>query len=125
MQTILVVEDEVDILQVVVAILEYAGYRIVTASNGLEALAYLETTRPALTLSDVMMPVMDGRELCKRLHAHSQHSSIPVVLMSAAYKPVLLEGYKPAAFLKKPFEATELIELVNKVLGVAEGATGA
>jgi CheY-like chemotaxis protein len=72
-----------------------------------------------------MMPVMDGRELCKRLHQHPQHSSIPVVLMSAAYKPVLGDGYKPAAFLRKPFEATELIALVNNILGVAEGSTGA
>lgn len=125
MQIILVVEDERDIEELLVAILEYAGYQIVTAGNGLEALACLETARPALILSDVMMPVMDGRELCKRLHEHPQHNSIPVVLMSAAYEPVFLDGYKPAEFLNKPFEAKELIDLVNKVLGVAEGSTGA
>jgi two-component system alkaline phosphatase synthesis response regulator PhoP len=123
MQTILVVEDERDIEELLVAILEYAGYRIVTAGNGQEALECLETARPALILSDVMMPVMDGRELCKRLQSHADHRSIPILLMSAAYRAASLDGCKPAAFLKKPFETIELIEVVKKVLGAGEGPT--
>jgi CheY-like chemotaxis protein len=128
MQTILVVEDERDIEQLIVAILQYAGYRIVTAGNGQEALECLEAAspaspaHPALILSDVMMPVMDGRELFKRLQAHPRYSSIPVVVMSATQRPVLPDGYTPAAFLSKPFEAIELIQMVNKLLGASTEA---
>jgi CheY-like chemotaxis protein len=117
MQIILVVEDEQQIQAVVGAILEYAGYRIITASNGKEALATLETTRPDLILSDIMMPGMDGRELCKRLQVHPQHSSIPVMLMSGGYGSISLDGCKHAAFIKKPFEATALVNTVSSILG--------
>ncbi|HET9495294.1 MAG TPA: response regulator [Chloroflexia bacterium] len=117
MQVILVVEDEQQIQVLVVALLEYAGYRIITASNGKEALATLETTRPDLILSDIMMPGMDGRELCKRLQAHLQHRSIPVMLMSGGYGSIALDGCKHVAFLKKPFEVTELLNTVSSILG--------
>ena len=117
MQTILVVEDERNIAELVVAVLEYEGYRIITASNGQEALATLETTHPDLILSDVMMPLMDGRELCKRLQAHPQHRSIPVVLMSGGYGSMSLDGCKHVAFLKKPFGAAKLIDMVSSILG--------
>jgi CheY-like chemotaxis protein len=117
MQTILVVEDERDIAAVVGAILEYEGYSIITASNGQEALATLETTHPDLILSDVMMPRMDGRELCKRLQVHPQHSSIPFVLMSGGYGSRSLDGCKHVAFLKKPFGASDLINMVSSILG--------
>jgi CheY-like chemotaxis protein len=70
MQTILVVEDELPIAELIAVILGYAGYQTLVAGNGQEAFAYLDAGRPDLILSDIMMPVMDGRELCKRLHAH-------------------------------------------------------
>ncbi len=122
MQTILVVEDELLIAEIAVDILESEGYRTVVASNGQEALTRLEKLRPDLILSDVMMPVMDGRELCKRLQAHPEQSSIPLVLMSAAYSPALLDDCKYRAFLRKPFDFTELVSAVTTVL--AEPSSG-
>ncbi|HEX9991173.1 MAG TPA: response regulator [Chloroflexia bacterium] len=117
MQTILVVEDELPIAEMVIAILGYAGYKVVVVGNGQEALASLEDLRPDLILSDIMMPVMDGRELCKRLQAHPEHSSIPVIMMSAAHNPSHQDGCKPAAFVRKPFTVEELSELVRKIIG--------
>lgn len=117
MQTILVVEDELPIAEIIIAILGYAGYKVVVVGNGQEALACLEGVRPDLILSDIMMPVMDGRELCKRLQAHPAHSSIPLVLMSAAHNPNNLDGCKHAAFLRKPFIVEELLEAVSKTIG--------
>jgi two-component system, OmpR family, alkaline phosphatase synthesis response regulator PhoP len=117
MQTILVVEDELPIAEMVIAVLGYAGYKVVVVGNGQEALASLEDLRPDLILSDIMMPVMDGRELCKRLQAHPEHSSIPLVLMSAAHHPSNRDGCKYAAFIRKPFTVEELLEPVSKTLG--------
>jgi two-component system, OmpR family, alkaline phosphatase synthesis response regulator PhoP len=112
MQTILVVEDDSSIAEIVVALLGDAGYKSVVVGNGQEALMYLEDGRADLILSDVMMPVMDGRELCRRLNSHSRHSSIPVILMSSAHNPKILEGCQYAAFLRKPFVIEEMLETV-------------
>ena len=84
MQTILVVDDEQQIQALLVALLEYAGYRIITASNGQEALATLETTRPDLILSDIMMPGMNGFEVCRRLRANILTRAIPVVMLTSS-----------------------------------------
>jgi two-component system alkaline phosphatase synthesis response regulator PhoP len=121
MQTILVVEDELPIAELIAVILGHAGYQTLVAGNGQEAVTCLDAGRPDLILSDIMMPIMDGRELCKRLHAHPEHSSIPVVLMSAAYSSVNLDGCKHAGFLRKPFGAEELLQAVANILGEGSG----
>jgi CheY-like chemotaxis protein len=117
MPTILVVEDELLIADLISIILFGAGHNVVMAGNGQEALVYIESERPDLILSDIMMPVMDGRELCKKLQSHPEHGSIPVVLMSAAYNPVNLDGCKRVAFLKKPFAVEELLTVVSDNIG--------
>jgi CheY-like chemotaxis protein len=118
MVTILVVEDDASILQVTRAILEYGGYMVVTADNGQEAFDYLEQGNlPDMVLSDVMMPVMDGAELCRRIQASPAYDSLPIVLASAARSAHSLEECRYSAFLAKPFDATELLTLMANVLG--------
>lgn len=116
MQTILVVEDDLSIAEVLSDILGDTGYQVAIAGNGQEALAYLETTHPDLILSDIMMPVMDGRELCKKLNSNPMYSSIPIVMMSAAYRSITLDGCKHAALVNKPFRLEELLTLLSKVI---------
>jgi two-component system alkaline phosphatase synthesis response regulator PhoP len=116
-KTILIVEDEHSIAEMLAAILVDADYRAVIAGNGQEALTRLETTSPDLILSDIMMPIMDGRTLCKKLQAHPAYRSIPVVLMSAAYDSVSRSDGKPTAFLKKPFGLQELLTTVSDIIG--------
>ena len=116
-QTILVVDDEQPVVEVVAGVLEYAGYRVLTAGNGKEALAYLEKGKVDLVLSDMMMPVMDGTQLCKRIAADAAHNSIPFVLMSATHTVARLDGCRYAGFLRKPFDIQELLRLVASVLG--------
>ena len=116
MKTILVVDDELPIVEIISDVLEYEGYQVLTASNGKEAFACLETTQVDLVLSDIMMPVMDGSELCKRILASAAFSSIPVVLMSAVHSLTLLEGCKYDGFVKKPFQVSDLINAVTSVL---------
>jgi two-component system, OmpR family, alkaline phosphatase synthesis response regulator PhoP len=115
-KTILIVEDERAIAEMLAAILEESDYQVVIAGNGQEALTRLETTRPDLILSDIMMPIMDGRTLCKKLRAHPTYNSIPVVLMSAAYDSVSRSDGTPTAFLKKPFGLQELLTTVSDVI---------
>jgi CheY-like chemotaxis protein len=118
--TVLLVDDDINILGVTTIILEYCGYTVHSKANGREALDYLESLErgdlPDLILSDTMMPVMDGRELRHKLQANPSLSSIPFVLMSAALRAPAQEGLHYSAFLAKPFEAQELLSTLEKVL---------
>jgi two-component system, chemotaxis family, chemotaxis protein CheY len=119
--TVLLVDDDTNILGVTTIILEYCGYTVRSKANGREALDYLESLErgdlPDLILSDTMMPAMDGRELRRRLQANPSLSSIPFVLMSAALRAPAQEGLHYSAFLAKPFMAQELLSTLEKVLG--------
>lgn len=116
MTTILVVEDEPSIADLLAVLLEAEGYRVMVAGNGREALERIAVSRPDLVLSDVMMPGMDGRELCRRLERQPNHSRIPVVLMSAVSHPKTLTDCHAAAFVEKPFDIDKLLATVRQVL---------
>jgi two-component system, OmpR family, alkaline phosphatase synthesis response regulator PhoP len=112
--TVLVVEDEYASAEMLKYILEMHGFEVRLASNGQEALESLARETPALILSDVMMPLVDGRELCRRVRANPSFRGIPVVLMSAAHQVV-----KPdcaAAFLSKPLDFDLLIETIGHLI---------
>lgn len=121
MNSILVVEDELTIVQVLTTILREEGYVVYAVGNGQEALESIERQRPDLVLSDVMMPVMDGRELCERIQADPDHSSVPVILMSSVYRTAKLEGCNYAALLKKPFEIDVLLATVRNIIAEHSG----
>jgi two-component system phosphate regulon response regulator PhoB len=113
--TILIVEDEDAIADLARAFLEEEGYRVVLASDGREGLHLLEEGRFDLVISDVMMPVMDGREFARAVHGDPAHAELPLILMSAAGSGVV-DGVPHAAFLAKPFGLTTLITLVAGLL---------
>jgi chemosensory pili system protein ChpA (sensor histidine kinase/response regulator) len=113
---ILVVDDDAAIRNVVADILELSDFQVRTASNGAEALAYLRVERPAAVLLDLMMPVMDGRELLHHIRGEANWASLPVVIMSAARDaPLLADEMDAQAFLPKPFELDNVLELVNQL----------
>lgn len=115
MRTILIVEDEAPLRELLADILEDAGYRAQQAIHGREALALVEQERPDLVLSDVMMPVLNGAELCRLLKAQPSTASMPVILMSAA-GPETADGAGADAFVDKPFHLDELEALVRRWL---------
>lgn len=121
MKTILIVDDDLSILEILTSILGEAGYRVVSAWNGQQALASLSQARPDMVLSDIMMPIMGGREICRRMQADPEYTSIPVVLMSSAYSSSNVDGCNPVAFLNKPFELNDLLMTVSKVIGTGIG----
>jgi len=112
---ILVVEDDLDVLDILIQVLEMAGYIATGAINGRDALEKLATgPRPCMILLDLMMPVMTGWEMYETLAADPALASIPVVFVSAAGEPSEAEASKPAAYLRKPIEVKVLLETVQR-----------
>lgn len=111
MATILIVDDEEPVRELLAEVLELAGLRAVKAMNGYRALELVRQDRPDLVLSDVMMPVLSGSKLCRLLKEEPSTASIPVILMSAAGHQVT-DGTGADAYLDKPFELDQLEALV-------------
>ena len=90
MKTILVVDDECFLVECLTQLLEEAGYHVVSATNGKDGLAQLVKEHPDMVLTDFMMPVADGLEMVRGVHALPDFQSLPVVVMSASPKRVAL-----------------------------------
>jgi CheY-like chemotaxis protein len=121
-KTVLLVDDEHAIIDALSGILEDEGFRVVTAANGREALERLESSAPLpdVALLDVMMPVMDGRELLQRMQSDPRWSHIPVVMMSAVPKSILWRDKQQDStdFFQKPFDLWELIDRLRELSGM-------
>lgn len=109
--TILVVDDDGALRTLAATALRSAGYRVITAGDGSEALHALEGTKVQLIVSDVAMPGLDGRELGHALWERRRH--IPILYMSAHPQETAL---LPGAFLAKPFRFDDLISQVRELL---------
>jgi diguanylate cyclase (GGDEF)-like protein len=116
---VLVVDDEEHIRKIVKFQLERAGYVVDTAEDGVEALKSVEASHPDLVLLDLMMPNMDGYEVCRRLKSNYQTSHIPVIMVTAkADLENKLQGFEDGAndYIAKPFAVTELLVRIRNVL---------
>ena len=87
---ILVVDDEAHIVRIVKARLEANNYEVLTAYDGLSGIDNAVRFKPDLILLDIMMPVMDGYEVCRRLKADSMTSGIPIIVFSATDQPSVI-----------------------------------
>jgi len=118
-QTIMVVDDSRTILKIVEEGLEQAGFQVITAENGKNALGLLEVKRPDLILSDIDMPEMNGFAFCTAVHSNPDLASIPFVVMSSnsdrAHMKRMLQ-YGAEAYITKPFNIDQLVILVEKLL---------
>lgn len=116
---ILLVEDEPDLQLITRMALEDANYTVVIANNGVEALEQLACQTFDLLLIDVMMPQMDGLELCQRLQYHPVWRQIPIILLTASPKRGSLPQHLPTTvrdWIEKPFNVFALVEKVQSVL---------
>lgn len=116
---ILVVDDENINLRLVSRLLEMEGYEVVSAQSGEAALHLIEQTRPDLALLDVMMPAMDGYELCRRLRQNPVTAQIPIVMLTALVdENDRLKGIEAGAddCLPKPFDVDVLRTMLKRFL---------
>jgi CheY-like chemotaxis protein len=111
-RSVLLVEDDPTILGAMKMVLEWEGYHVACASNGLEALEMLRAgERPSLILLDVMMPVLDGRQFREEQKRDPDLASIPVVVVSAVEGSTSVDA---AAHVQKPFEVEELLAALRR-----------
>ncbi len=123
-RTILVVDDEPKLLGVVRDYLERDGYRVVTAADGQEALEHFRRSRPDLVVLDLMLPEMDGTEVCRRIR---RDSDVPIIMLTARAEEVdELLGLELGAddYVTKPFSPRALMARVRTVLRRARADTG-
>jgi DNA-binding response OmpR family regulator len=115
-QSVLVVDDEADIIDLAAMYLESEGFRVLRASDGTEALDIVREEPPDLVILDIMLPGMDGWEVCRRLRATS---TLPVIMLTARGDPIdRVVGLELGAddYMVKPFHGRELVARVRAVL---------
>jgi two-component system alkaline phosphatase synthesis response regulator PhoP len=119
-RTVLIIEDEKLIIVSTQMVLEAAGFRVESATNGEDGIAKAKSQAPDLVLLDIMMPGIDGWETLTRLKRDAATANIPVVIFTAREHS---RGHQKSAemgavdYFRKPFEPDELIELVEKYVG--------
>jgi CheY-like chemotaxis protein len=123
---VLVVDDYPDAREMYGEYLEYCGFEVVEASNGLEALQRAVDTSPDIILMDLSLPVMDGWEATRRLKADKRTEKIPVVALTGHALEGISEGAKEAgcdAFVTKPCLPEDLVKEIRRVLQKASAPT--
>ena len=112
---ILVVDDERPLRELLAAVCEEFGYRVRKATHGKEALALVQQSPPDLIITDMMMPVMGGLELYRRLKERVETRAIPIIVMSAGpTRPTELRA--PDTFIAKPFDLNAIETAVKRYL---------
>ena len=123
---ILAVDDERHIVRLVQVNLERAGYEVVTAFDGKEALEKVESERPDLVVLDVMMPYMDGFEVLQSLRKNQSTRDLPVIMLTAkAQDADVFRGWQSGVdcYLTKPFNPMELLTFVKRIFQDLENPT--
>lgn len=117
---LLVVEDFPNILELLEITLKFKGYPVVTARNGQEALDYIRHEHPALVITDILMPRLDGFALVQKLRADPRTNQIPIIFLSATYITPEDKDFAmrlgAARFLEKPVDTEEFLLTVAEVL---------
>jgi phosphate regulon transcriptional regulator PhoB len=123
-ETVLIVDDEQDVLDLLVYNLQKSGYRTSTARDGATALKKARDEFPSLIILDLMLPQLDGTEVCRQLKADSRTAPIPVIMLTAKAEEVdRVVGLELGAddYVTKPFSPREIVLRVKTILRRASG----
>lgn len=118
-KTILIVDDEKDIVELLAYNLEREGYQITKAYDGQQALQYIKENKPALVILDLMLPVINGFEICRILRKKPETEGLPIIMLTAKSDSVdKIMGLEIGAddYITKPFNVRELLARVRAVL---------
>jgi two-component system, cell cycle response regulator DivK len=124
-QRVLLVDDYPDAREMYTEYLEFSGFEVVEAGNGMEALQRAVDTSPDIILMDLSLPVMDGWEATRRLKADERTASIPIVALTGHALAGISEGARKAgcdAFVTKPCLPEDLVKEIRKVLDDSSAA---
>jgi DNA-binding response OmpR family regulator len=124
MKTILIADDEPNIVTALEFLLERNGYQVLVARNGDAALKMVEESCPDLVLLDVMMPVKSGYEVCQRMRERAEWRHIKIIMLTAKGRDVeVSKGLSIGAdlYITKPFSTQELVGRIKALLGSGEG----
>ena len=116
---ILIVDDEPDVLALMCIRLEKYGYEIITAINGKDAFDRIVKDKPDLVLLDLIIPIIYGTEVCRRVKNDEDLKHIPIILYTAHGEVMTAEKAKSFGadgYIAKPFEAEDLIAKINNTL---------
>lgn len=117
MSRILVVEDSPTVLYLTAAALTQSGYEVLKATDGIEALRIAVEEKPDLVLLDVILPKLNGYQVCRRLKAEPQTATIPVVMITSKSKDTERDwGLEQGAddYIVKPFQPSELLSVIAR-----------
>jgi len=119
-RTVVCIEDEPGVIELIRLILERRGLRVVGAVSGAEGLEVVRQVKPSLVLLDLMMPGMDGWEVYRRMKADAMMKTIPVIIVTAKAEGIdeVLAKHiaKVDDYIKKPFSLQELLQSIDRVL---------
>jgi DNA-binding response OmpR family regulator len=126
---ILLVDDDVDFVEATKLILESKSYDVVVSYDGKEGLKKVQTEEPNLIILDVMMPKMDGYEVCAKLKSDPKYRHIPILLLTAVGEYIPTTSYTKEMGMKieaddyvpKPVEPMEIVDRVEKLVRISRG----
>jgi DNA-binding response OmpR family regulator len=116
---VLAVDDNIDTILILSAVLEREGYEVITAKDGIEAVEKTERDLPAIVLLDLMMPKMNGFEVCRAIRGNSKTNHIPILMLTAKTDPFSREqGLALGAneYLTKPLNPKEILTKIRNLL---------
>ena len=120
-KTILIVDDEPNIVISITYLMKHAGYEVVTAYDGQQALDYLADSCPALMILDVMMPNKNGFEVCEEVRGDNRFAEMPILMLTAKGSEAEMNrgvSLGADAYITKPFSTHDLVERVKALLEV-------
>lgn len=118
MKTVLIVDDEADLIDALTVFLQLEGYHVIGAVGGQAGLSVLHGNdpRPDLLLLDMMMPEVSGTDVLEAVRSNTDWAEVPVLLMSASNSPPESEMSRRTQYIRKPFELDELLARVARMI---------
>lgn len=120
-KTVLVIDDEAYIRRVLQVKLKKYGYTVILAKNGREGLDIIHKQKPNVVISDINMPIMDGKTLCEKTNGLKRERSFLTIIITARIIPEdqdWIDNMQDTIFMEKPFSPAKIVEAITQYLGV-------